>query len=174
MAEGMDNIVIAGYVPGAIGRVAELHARYYSAHWGFGLFFEARVAAGLAEFLQRFNPERDGFWTVCRGGRVLGALAIDGMKAASVGALPVEAGAHLRWFILAEELRGQGVGDHLMREAVGFCRRCGHPSVFLWTFQGLSAARRLYEKHGFRLEEEREGSQWGTVVLEQRFVLALG
>lgn len=173
MAEGMDDIVIAGYVPGAIGRVAELHARYYSAHWGFGLFFEARVAAGLAEFLQRLNPERDGFWTVCRGGRVLGALAIDGLGAKG-GSSAVGSGAHLRWFILAEELRGQGLGDRLMREAVGFCRRCGYPSVFLWTFQGLSAARRLYEKHGFRLAEEREGSQWGTVVLEQRFVLALG
>lgn len=187
----MGDIVIAGYVPGAIGRVAELHARYYSAHWGFGLFFEAQVAAKLAEFLQRFNPEHDGFWTVSRGGRVLGALAIDGMTAAHGGQVSsdVQSGAHngeqngepngaqdahLRWFILAEELRGQGVGDRLMREAVDFCRRCGHPSVFLWTFQGLDAARHLYEKHGFRLAEEREGSQWGTVVLEQRFVLPLG
>jgi hypothetical protein len=45
--------------------------------------------------------------------------------------------------------------------------------VYLWTFQGLDAARRLYEKHGFRLAEEREGSQWGERVLEQRFVLDL-
>jgi hypothetical protein len=25
-----------GYFPGSIGRVVELHARYYHAHWGFG------------------------------------------------------------------------------------------------------------------------------------------
>jgi len=43
--------------------------------------------------------------------------------------------------------------------------------VYLWTFQGLATARRLYEKHGFRLAEERAGSQWGTQVMEQRFVL---
>lgn len=166
----MDDVSIAGYVPGAIGRVAELHALYYGRHWGFGLFFEAQVAAGVAEFLQRFDPERDGFWTVSRGGRVEGALAIDGRKG---GAKADTEGAHLRWFILAEELRGLGLGSRLLHEAVAFSRRCGHPSIYLWTFKGLDAARHLYEKHGFRLAEEREGQQWGTLVLEQRFVLAL-
>ncbi|MBU1228864.1 MAG: GNAT family N-acetyltransferase [Proteobacteria bacterium] len=162
----MDGITIQGHVPGAIGRLAELHALYYSREWGFGLSFEAQVAAGLAEFLQRFDPGRDGFWTVSRGGRVLGGVAIDGAKAG-------DEGAHLRWFILSEELRGQGLGGRLLGEAVDFCRACGHPRIFLWTFQGLDMARHLYEKMGFRLEEERQGRQWGTLVLEQRFALAL-
>lgn len=162
----LEDVAIAGYVPGAIGRVAELHAAYYGANWGFGLDFEAQVAAGLAGFLLRFEPGRDGFWTVSQAGRVQGAVAIDGARAAMLG-------AHLRWFILAEELRGQGLGDRLLGEAVDFCRRCGHASAYLWTFQGLDTARRLYEKHGFRLAEAREGSQWGTLVMEQRFVLRL-
>ena len=38
------HIVIGGYCPGALGRVAEMHAEYYHRHWGFGLFFEAKVA----------------------------------------------------------------------------------------------------------------------------------
>lgn len=162
----MQNLSIAGYVPGAIGRVAELHALYYSAHWGFGLFFEAKVAAGLSEFLQRLDPARDGFWTVCESGRVLGSIAIDGAQAATEG-------AHLRWFILADELHGQGLGKRLLGEAVDFCRKAGHPRIFLWTFQGLDPARRLYESFGFCLAEERHGQQWGTPVLEQRFVLEL-
>lgn len=162
------EVELAGYVPGAVGRLAELHARYYSRHWGFGLEFEALVAAGLAEFLPRLDPARDGFWSVSRGGRVLGGLAIDSGKGGGKGQ-----GAHLRWFIVSEELRGQGYGDRLLREAVAFCRSVGHPSVFLWTFKGLDAARHLYEKHGFRLAEEREGRQWGNLVPEQKFVLAL-
>ncbi len=183
----MDDIissghVLGGYLPGAIGRAAELHAQYYSREWGFGLSFEALVAAGVAEFLQRLDPARDGFWTVSRAGRVLGCVAIDGGKGAGKddgkgggkGEGGAEThGAHLRWFILDQELRGQGLGDRLLRQAVAFCRACGHPSVTLWTFQGLDAARRLYEKHGFCLVEERQGRQWGTLVLEQRFVLAL-
>jgi len=37
----MSETTIGGYVPGAIGRIVELHAAYYSKHWQFGLFFEA-------------------------------------------------------------------------------------------------------------------------------------
>ncbi len=163
----MSEITIAGYVPGAIGRVAELHAGYYSQAWDFGLYFEAKVAAELSGFLSRFDPERDGFWTAVRGGRVEGSIAIDASKAAT-------AGAHLRWFILANALRGLGVGNRLMHEALGFCRRRGYARVYLWTFRGLEPARHLYEKFGFRLAEQIEGEQWGKRVLEQRYVLELG
>jgi len=39
----------------------------------------------------------------------------------------------------------------------------------LWTFQGLDAARRLYEAHGFVLVEQWSGDQWGQAMVEQRF-----
>ncbi len=163
----MSEIAIAGYVPGAIGRVAELHANYYSKAWDFGLYFEAKVAAELAEFLRRYDPARDGFWTAIQGGRVEGSIAIDAAKAGTEG-------AHLRWFILSDALRGLGAGNRLMKEAVGLCRQRGYRSVFLWTFQGLEPARHLYEKFGFRLAQQIAGEQWGKRVLEQRYVLALG
>ena len=38
-----DIQIIRGYIPGSIGRVAELHATYYHQQWGFGLFFEANL-----------------------------------------------------------------------------------------------------------------------------------
>ena len=162
----MSEIAIAGYVPGAIGRVAELHATYYSTVWNFGLYFEAKVATELSEFLRRFDLGRDGFWTANRSGRVEGSIAIDGARAKTEG-------AHLRWFILSDALRGLGVGNRLMQEAVGFCREREYSRVFLWTFQGLDSARHLYEKFGFRLADEIEGEQWGKRVLEQRYVLDL-
>ena len=72
----MSEIVIAeGYSPGVIGDVTSLHARYYHEHWGFGAHFEATVAKGLAEFLQRYEPDRDGFWTASAGGRIVGSVA---------------------------------------------------------------------------------------------------
>lgn len=162
----MNEVTISGYIPGAIGRVAELHAQYYSAAWDFGLFFEAKVAMGLSEFMERFDASRDGFWIVSRDGRVEGAIAIDGTEAENEG-------AHLRWFILSEALRGQGLGNRLMEESVGFCRERCYPQIYLWTFQGLHPARHLYEKFGFKLVEQKPGKQWGKEVLEQRFVLAL-
>ena len=39
-----NGVVFKGYVPGAIGRVAEMHALYYHREWDFGMFFEAKVA----------------------------------------------------------------------------------------------------------------------------------
>ena len=60
------------YVPGVIGRVVELHGTYYHANWAFGAFFEAKVANGLAEFINRYDDQRDGLWTVSVDGRVEG------------------------------------------------------------------------------------------------------
>ena len=159
--------IISGYIPGAIGRVAELHAAYYHRQWGFGLFFEAKVATELAAFLSRYDEQRDGFWIASAGGRIEGAIAIDGVHAAAEG-------AHLRWFIVSEPLRGKGVGNQLMGTAIGFCASRGYKRVYLWTFEGLHAARHLYEKNGFRLVEQHKGTQWGREVNEQRLELELG
>ncbi|MBN2333878.1 MAG: GNAT family N-acetyltransferase [Deltaproteobacteria bacterium] len=159
--------VEAGYVPGLIGRVVAMHADYYHQHWGFGSYFEAKVAAGLGEFVGRFDQERDALWSVVQNGSVEACLAIDGLRA-------VEQGAHLRWFIVSDTLRGHGMGWLLLQRAMEFCDRKGYQSLYLWTFAGLDAARHLYEKAGFRLVEECWGEQWGTKVMEQRFVRQAG
>ncbi len=158
--------IIKGYVPGSLGRVVDLHGAYYHEYWGFGLFFEAKVAAELSEFLRRYDEHRDGFWTVSVNGRVEGSITIDGIHADSTG-------AHLRWFIMSDALRGKGAGNLLINAAISFCRSKGYKQIYLWTFKGLAAARRLYEKNGFRLIEEHKGTQWGTEVIEQRFECTL-
>ena len=163
----MDAVEIhQGYILGAIGRVIELHGTYYQAHWRFGAFFEAKVASELAEFIRRYDAQRDGFWTAAVDGRVEGSIAIDGVHAAYEG-------AHLRWFIMSDALRGKGIGRRLMHAAVDFCRSRSYPRVYLWTFEGLHAARHLYEQAGFTLVEQHRGTQWGTEVSEQRFELLL-
>ena len=162
----MDEIKLSGYVPGGIGRVAELHAVYYSKHWGFGLFFESKVATELSEFLNRFNDAHDGFWLATVGGDIVGSIAIDGMTSDREG-------AHLRWFIVAPDYQGRGVGSILIRKAIEFCRNAHFNRVYLWTFAGLDPARHLYEKHGFSVCEEHQGHQWGMSVTEQMFELIL-
>lgn len=163
----MDQLKIRnGYVPGTIGRIAELHASYYARHWDFGLFFESKVATGLAEFVQRFDPDADGLWTAALGDRIEGSIAIDGVHADGEG-------AHLRWFIVSEKLQGHNVGSRLMDTALNFCSNKNYRRIFLWTFQGLDSARHLYEKAGFKLVEQFTGTQWGPAVNEQRFELQL-
>jgi len=158
--------VTTGYVPGSIGRVAELHARYYAEHWDFGPFFEAKVATELAAFIGNYHEAKDRIWLLSVDGTIEGSIAIDGSSQ------DVHI-AHLRWFIVSDPFRGQGAGNYLMRQALTFCEEKGYDAVYLWTFEGLDPARHLYEKYGFRLVEERSGTQWGTPVMEQRFEAAL-
>jgi GNAT superfamily N-acetyltransferase len=154
-----------GYMPGSIGRIAELHGTYYNEHWGFGAFFEAKVASELAEFMGRYDDQRDGLWTALIGGNIEGSIVIDGIHAG-------DRGAHLRWFIVSASLHGRGIGSRLIRTAKRFCHNRGYKAIYLWTFEGLDSAKHLYEKNGFTLMEQRRGSMWGNEVNEQRFELS--
>ena len=160
----MDVTIHEGYRPGAIGRIVEMHARYYSELVGFGRPFEAKVARELADFCERYDHAHDGLWLALHEGRVEGSIVIDGAHAAADG-------AHLRWFIVSDRVRGTGIGSALLDSAMAYCRSRNYASVYLWTFAGLHVARRLYEGQGFRLVLQRRGSQWGTEVDEQRFEL---
>lgn len=158
--------IVRGYLPGAIGRIAELHAVHYHAHWQFGAFFEAGVAAGLAEFMGRYDAEHDALWLLLHDDRIHGSIAID---------RPHEPGgeAHLRWFIVDDGMRGTGFGSRLLATAIHFCRERGYGGIYLDTFQGLHAARHLYEQAGFRLTAERTGTSFGRELREQRLTLSL-
>jgi len=160
------EVIMTGYIPGSVGRIVELHGSYYHRNWGFGLFFETKVAKEISEFLSRFDETRDGFWTVYLNHQVEGGIAIDGIHATTEG-------AHLRWFIVSPEVHGQGIGNRLMEEAISFCEKKDYKKIYLWTFEGLHAARHLYEKFGFKLVEHAEGTQWGKKVVEQKFELSL-
>ena len=155
-----DIQILSGYTPGAIGKVVELHATYYARHWGFGLYFEAMVATGLASFLSRYDESQDRFWIAVDGQRIVGSITIDGSEAATKG-------AHLRWFILDPEYQGKGIGNQLMGEAIRFCEEQNFQRVYLSTFAGLDSARHLYEKWGFKLVVEHESDTWGVRVKEQ-------
>jgi len=157
-------LIKSGYIPGAIGRISELHGIYYHRYWGFGLYFEAKVATELSTFLQRFDEKRDGIWLAQQNGRIEGAIVIDGIHAENEG-------AHLRWFIGSDSLRGKGIGRRLMDCAMDFCKSRGYKTTYLWTFEGLDPARHLYEGAGFRLTQQQRGEQWGTLVNEQCFEL---
>lgn len=152
-----------GYRPGIMARITELHALFYARTAGFGQAFESVVAAGLAEFGYRLGNPKNAIWTAVRDGQIIGSIAIDGEDMG-------EGKAHLRWFIVDDSARGSGVGKQLLDTALAFVDAPRFTETHLWTFSGLEAARHLYESRSFSLAEERPGSQWGSKVLEQRFV----
>ena len=171
--------IVEGAIPGALDRVVAIHAGYYAREHGMGEIFERKVAEGLSEFLPRAQRPRNGLWLATtvdssdqagqtrQTGQIVGSIAIDGED---LGA----GQAHLRWFILDDGCRGQGVGAALLRKAVEFVEAAGFERTVLWTFKGLDAARHLYEREGFLLAEEYAGAQWGVSLMEQRFVRERG
>lgn len=164
--ESKDQVkVICGYQPGMIGRITEMHGSYYAREHNFGSFFEAKVAAGLADFAGRLDKPGNQIWLAMQNGRIVGSVAIDGEDLAN-------GDAHLRWFILDDGCRGSGAGRKLIAAAMQFCDEQGFPAVQLWTFNKLTAARRLYESFGFELAKEWQGDQWGSTITEQQFTRA--
>ncbi len=161
-----NQIALKGYMPGAIGQITALHGQYYSQHRGWGLAFEAEVATELSTFLSRFDPAADGFWTAVLADSIVGSIAIDGSQAKT-------AGARLRWFIVAPNCQGYGIGRLLMHTAIDFCRQAQFDRVYLWTAPGLLAAHHLYRQYGFEIVEELVDGHWGSQVVHQKLVLHL-
>jgi GNAT superfamily N-acetyltransferase len=165
MMTGRDDanrVEISGWTPGSLGEVVTLHGSYYARDWGFGTYFEAKVAAGMAAFIPRLNPDRDLFLVARSGSQILGSITIDGSETQADE-------AHVRWFITSDAARGTGIGRRLMQQAMNFCDRVGFSLVYLDTFKGLDAARHLYEVHDFALAHEHVDRTWGVEVTEQRY-----
>ena len=82
--------------------------------------------------------------------------------------------AQFRWFLVDERYQGMGIGSKLIKTALDFCRENGYRHVFLWTFKGLDPARRLYDKAGFVLTEEKPNREWSSVeIIEQKMEMEL-
>ena len=154
--------IVRGYHAGMIGRITEMHGGYYAREHNFGHFFEAKVAAGLADFTDRLDKPCNQIWLAMLNDRIVGSVAIDGEDLGNNE-------AHLRWFILDDGCRGSGLGRKLIEEAMRFCDEKKFSSVQLWTFNKLTAARRLYESFGFELSKQWQGDQWGSTITEQQF-----
>jgi GNAT superfamily N-acetyltransferase len=163
----MTEIKIHGYYPGVVGKITEIHAVYYHEHWGFDVSFETQVGRELSIFVDEFDEDRDGLWVATASGKFAGSVAIDGHEAKKEG-------ARLRWFIVDPEFQSAGLGKKLISCAVEFCKKKQYPKIFLWTFEGLDAARWLYERHNFRLCQAHDVAQWGQQINEQKFELVLG
>ncbi|GGB21236.1 GNAT family N-acetyltransferase [Puia dinghuensis] len=160
----MNEIIIrTELLPGDLGLVAHLHGQVYTQEYGYGLGFEGYVLEGLGEFALRYDPAKDRVWVCEHQGRMIGFLL--GMHRDKV--------AQLRYFILLPEYRGSGLGKRLMQLFMDWLRACGYNKAYLWTTNELETAAALYERHGFRLTEEKESAAFNKVLIERRYDLEL-
>ena len=133
-----------GYEPGLIGRVGELHGRYYAAAWGVRAAFEILMTREFCDFVEHYESDRDTVLSAHMGGELIGSISIIGGRQSTDN-------AQLRFFIVDPEYQGHGVGKALLAAALEWCRKRGFREVFLWTVDHLPQSRHLYEKAGFRV-----------------------
>jgi GNAT superfamily N-acetyltransferase len=147
--------------PGDLGMIVHLHGIHYAREYGLDTTFEPYVARPLADFVLAGNGR---LWVAEQEERVVGSIAV----------VDAENGeGQLRWFLLAPEARGTGLGRRLVETALAYCRDRGMPNVFLWSFSELGAALKLYERVGFGITETRTTHVWGAERTEVRMDLRL-
>jgi len=138
--------------PGDLGRIIAHHGAVYCPEYGVDSTFEAHVGASVAAAGKRGFPRAgEGIWIVELDGRHAGSLALTDEG---------ERGC-VRWFVLAPQLRGQGLGRRLLGELVGEAEAAGYEGLYLETFGDLRAAAHIYRSHGFELTKAETGPRWG-------------
>jgi ribosomal protein S18 acetylase RimI-like enzyme len=79
--------------------------------------------------------------------------------------------AHLMAMWIHPSLRGSGAADSLVAEHVAWARNVGARSVRIDVFATNPRARRLYERHGFRLTGQQTVRDDGRVELRMELPL---
>ena len=161
----LDEITIRNELrPGDLGCVVQMHGRLYGDEFGYGIAFEMYVAEGLHEFYKNYDPAQDRAWVCEHDGRMVGFLLLMHRE---------DNAAQLRYFLIEPEYRGIGLGKKLMELYMAFLRQRGYQSSYLWTTHELESAASLYERHGFKLTQEKESAAFGKRLTEQRYDLRI-
>lgn len=162
---GARSVVLREPEPGDLGWVVSRHGALYAAEYGWDSTFEVLVARIVADSASA--DVRAGTWIA----------EVDGRRAGCVFCVPSDSDpagtAQLRLLLVEPFARGAGVGARLVDQCLRFARRAGYQRITLWTNDVLSAARRIYQQAGFRLDDEKRHRSFGTDLVGQNWSRAL-
>lgn len=143
------------YMPAA----ALIHEAY-AGHTDSEINDQYRTLTGARRFLHNivhfpgcgvFDPAAS--WVLCapQTGEMLAIVLCSRVR---------EDSAHITQLCVKPSLRGQGMGDSLLRHCLAHLTRHGIHNVSLTVTEGNVGARRLYERHGFRTLHRFEAWVW--------------
>ena len=150
--------------PGDLGWVVQRHGEIYAAEFDWDTSFEALVAGIVADYAKEHDAAREAAWIA----------EVDGRRAGCVMCVAKDDRvARLRILLVDPSARGLGLGHRLVAECVDFARRAGYEELVLWTNDKLTAARRIYDRAGFRLVAEEAHHSFGHDLRGQTMALRL-
>jgi GNAT superfamily N-acetyltransferase len=121
------TVTLRNHRPGDIGMVIHRHGVLYAREYGFNHEFDAYVALGMGNFIQKLTP-RERLWL---------AEVRDGFAGSIAAVRHDDQTAQLRWLIVEPRERGKGVGKQLVQEAIRFSREQEYRAIILWTIDIL-------------------------------------
>lgn len=163
---------------GDCGWVVWRHGVHYGRDEGYDMRFEALVSRICGEFFER-NPARraskssarlqpepvgERCWIAERNGENVGCVFVFRKSARE---------AKLRMLLVEPSARGLGLGARLIEECIRFARAAGYRKMSLWTHQSLTAARRLYERAGFKLVKAVPNPSFGKKLVDEFWEIPL-
>ncbi|GHG94227.1 bifunctional helix-turn-helix transcriptional regulator/GNAT family N-acetyltransferase [Streptomyces lanatus] len=161
-----EDVLLREPGPGDLGWIVQRNAALYAAEYGWNADYEGLVARIVADFAEDHDPHLERVWIAELDGRPVGCVMCVRDETAP-------ATARLRLLLVEPDARGLGIGDRLVTAVVDFARGVGYRDLVLWTNDVLSAARRIYQRHGFVLAAEKPHRSFGKDLTGQDWRLAL-
>ncbi len=141
---------------GDFGWIVSRHGALYSEEYGWDERLEALTAEIVAGFVRNYDHKRERCWIAERDGENVGSVLL---------VKETDEVARLRLLLVEPKTRGLGIGARLVEEAVRFARETRYRSITLWTHSVLTAARRVYERAGFKLVATKAHDEFGKTLV---------
>ena len=163
-ASATPRVALRAPAPGDLGWVVQRHGELYAEEYGWNEDFERLVARIVGDFAAAEPGPRQRGWIA----------TVDGRRAGCVFLMPGDKGvARLRLLLVEPWARGHGLGNLLVATCIQAARRARCHTLTLWTNDVLTAARRLYERAGFRLVKTERHRSFGKALTSQTWDLDL-
>ena len=157
-------IVLRPPRPGEYGWVVQRHGAIYAAEYRWDETFEALVAEIVAAYIRDHDSARERVFVGELDGEPAGAIFLVRQD---------DTTAKLRLLFVESWARGSGLGGALVHAVIAEARALGYCKLVLWTNDCLHAARKIYERTGFRLVESAPHRSFGHDLIGETWELDL-